>query len=106
MKQIEAKILNQAYTLVCPPEGEERLRAAVQRVDATMTRIRNAGKVLARDRIAVLAAVNLAFEDGPHQAAAATAPGGDAHDAQADAAKLHQLMARLDETLSRDDRLF
>lgn len=105
MNQIEAKILNQAYTLVCPPEGEERLRAAVQRVDATMMRIRNAGKVLARDRIAVLAAVNLAFEDGPPREASAPAPTGT-DDTQAQSAKLHQLIARLDEALSRDDRLF
>jgi hypothetical protein len=35
---------------------------AVNRVDMAMCRIRDAGKIKARDRIAVLAALNLAFE--------------------------------------------
>ena len=35
---------------------------AVERVDSAMTRIRDAGKVRARERIAVLAALNIAFD--------------------------------------------
>jgi cell division protein ZapA len=35
---------------------------AVERVDTAMCKIRDAGKVRARDRIAVLAALNLAFD--------------------------------------------
>ena len=38
------------------------LLQAVSRVDAAMCKIRDAGKVKARDRIAVLASLNLAFE--------------------------------------------
>lgn len=62
MKQIDVQIMGQGYLLTCPTEGEERLLRAVERVDAAMCRIRDAGKVKARDRIAVLASLNLAFE--------------------------------------------
>ena len=51
-----------AYLLGVPEHGEARLHAAVKKVDDAMCRIRDAGKLKARDRIAVLAALNLAFE--------------------------------------------
>lgn len=75
MKQIEVRILQQSYLLVCPEGHEPRLMAAVERVDAAMTRIRDAGKVRARERIAVLAAVNMAFELGDREAAEQAAAG-------------------------------
>src|SRR6218665_987207 len=62
MSQIEARILQQDYVLTCPEGQEDMLLAAVQRVDADMERIRNTGKVRARERVGGLAAVNLAFE--------------------------------------------
>jgi cell division protein ZapA len=54
--------MGQSYLLGCPEGGEQRLLEAVERVDTAMCKIRDAGKVKARDRIAVLAALNLAFE--------------------------------------------
>ena len=62
MKQLEVQILGQGYLLGCPEGGESRLLEAVERVDTAMCRIRDAGKIRARDRIAVLAALNLANE--------------------------------------------
>src|SRR4029079_13047359 len=62
MKQVEVQIMGQSYLLGCPEGGEQRLLEAVEKVDTAMCRIRDAGKVKARDRIAVLAALNLAFE--------------------------------------------
>ena len=61
-KQLEVQIMGQSYLLACPPGGESSLLDAVERVDTAMCRIRDAGKVKARDRIAVLASLNLAFE--------------------------------------------
>ncbi|MBA2673454.1 cell division protein ZapA [Ramlibacter sp.] len=62
MKQLEVQIMGQSYLLGCPEGGEQRLLEAVEKVDTAMCRIRDAGKVKARDRIAVLAALNLAFD--------------------------------------------
>lgn len=61
MKQLEVSILGQVYVLACPEGGEALLAAAVAAVDKEMTAIRDAGKVKARERIAVLAALNLAY---------------------------------------------
>lgn len=62
MKQIEVQIMGNAYILACPEGGESRLLEAVERVDTAMCTIRDTGKIRARDRIAVLAALNLAFD--------------------------------------------
>ena len=50
MKQVEVQIMGQGYVLGCPEGGEERLQQAVQSVDQAMSRIRDAGKIKARDR--------------------------------------------------------
>ncbi len=62
MKQLEVTILGQSYILGCPDGGEALLGAAVASVDREMSGIRDAGKVKARERIAVLAALNLAYQ--------------------------------------------
>lgn len=64
MNQVEVKILQQSYLLACKEGQEARLTDAVSLVDGAMTRIHDAGKVRARERIAVLAALNLAYELG------------------------------------------
>jgi cell division protein ZapA len=108
MKQLEVQIMGQSYLLGCPDGGDARLLDAVERVDTAMCKIRDAGKVRARDRIAVLAALNLAFDvpDAVAQIAPAT-PAGSAHAESNGAvtAKLSALLARLDLALNRDDQL-
>ena len=61
MKQMEVTILGQSYILGCPDGGEMALLDAVGQVDREMSAIRDGGKVKARERIAVLAALNLAY---------------------------------------------
>lgn len=111
MKQIEVQIMGQSYLLGCPDGGEAQLRDAVDRVDAAMCKIRDAGKVKARDRIAVLASLNLAFDLAAQQTAAAAAaasapaaaaPVGETGEADAKAA---QLIQKLDQALAGDDHL-
>jgi cell division protein ZapA len=58
---MEVTILGQSYILGCPEGGETSLLEAVGNVDREMSAIRDAGKVKARERIAVLAALNLAY---------------------------------------------
>ena len=100
MKQLEVQIMGQSYLLGCPPDGDARLLDAVNRVDLAMCKIRDGGKIKARDRIAVLAALNLAF-DVPEPAAAAYAP--PSHSAES--AQLTALLDRLDNALGRDGQL-
>jgi cell division protein ZapA len=97
MKQIEVQIMGQGYLLGCPEGGEDRLHMAVQKVDEAMCKIRDAGKTKARDRIAVLAALNLAFDltDKPIFSGS--------KEVQTD--QLDSLLQRLDDTLREDGQL-
>lgn len=102
MKQMEVTIMGQSYLLGCPEGGEAALTAAVAQVDREMSAIRDAGKVKARERIAVLAALNLAYQlsEAPReQSRAAPAP------AQASTPELDALVKRLDEALEHDGQL-
>jgi cell division protein ZapA len=119
MKQLEVQIMGQSYLLGCPEGGEQRLLDAVAKVDNAMCRIRDAGKVKARERIAVLAALNLAYRlaEAPRAAAAPAAPAetGDAalqvEHAEASAARraaaaqVEVLISRLDTALNDDGQL-
>ncbi|WP_445288415.1 cell division protein ZapA [Variovorax atrisoli] len=106
MKQIEVQIMGQSYLLGCPDGGEAQLREAVERVDAAMCKIRDAGKVKARDRIAVLASLNLAFDLAAQQAVAGApaAPAAPADTTDTDP-KAAQLIQRLDQALAGDGHL-
>ncbi len=109
MKQIEVTILGQSYRLGCPDGGEDALLAAVDAVDREMSAIRDAGKVKARERMAVLAALNLAYQLA-ERAAPTPAPapaGGDADVASssAPASDLQALITRIDAALGDDGRL-
>jgi cell division protein ZapA len=107
MKQMEVTILGQSYILACPEGGESSLLAAVAQVDSEMSAIRDAGKVKARERIAVLAALNLAYQvaDRPSPPRSAkAAPAAAAHGA-ADDVQIDTLIARIDEAMGSDGRL-
>jgi cell division protein ZapA len=103
VKQLEVTILGQSYILGCPDGGEALLQAAVASVDREMSAIRDAGKVKARERIAVLAALNLAYQlaERPQRASAA-APAGTSSGASAD---LDALIRRVDVALGDDGQL-
>lgn len=111
MKQLEVSILGQVYMLGCPEGGEALLAAAVASVDKEMTTIRDSGKVKARERIAVLAALNLAYqlaERGPvagppsNAVAAGRAAQANGHDSSVD---IEALLRRVDAALGDDGQL-
>ena len=109
MKQIEVTILGQAYRLGCPEGGETLLRAAVASVDKEMLAVRDAGKIKARERIAVLAALNLGYqlaERGPASAAAVPATSNaKAELAGATEVDIDALLVRVDDALAEDGHL-
>lgn len=113
MKQIEVSIMGQSYRLGCPDGGEERLREAVSQVDREMCAIRDSGKLKARERIAVLAALNLAYILAERPAAPAPKAATQA-EAPSDASPLgplpspeyvDQLVSRIDQVLGQDGHL-
>ncbi len=92
-RQVEVQIMGQSYLLALPEGAEQRLLDAVAQVDQAMVRIRNGGKLKARDRIAVLAALNIAF-DG-----AAPQPSGALEADRSQSQRVATLVQRLDRAL-------
>ncbi len=100
MKQMEVTILGQSYILGCPEGGETSLLEAVGNVDREMSAIRDAGKVKARERIAVLAALNLAYALAERPLPRPADPAGAGNNIDLDA-----LIRRLDQALGADGQL-
>jgi cell division protein ZapA len=103
MKQLEVTIMGQSYILGCPEGGETSLLEAVGNVDREMCAIRDSGKIKARERIAVLAALNLAYALAERPAAASPKKSA-AVDADHDV-DIAALIRRIDDTLSADGQL-
>ena len=95
---MEVTIMGQSYILGCPEGGETSLLEAVSNVDREMSTIRDSGRVKARERIAVLAALNLAFALAERPAARPPSVGGSEVDIDA-------LIQRLDQALGADGQL-
>ena len=72
MERVDVSILGRDYSLACPPHEKDALLAAVRQVDQRMLAIKGSGKVVSNERIAVMAAIQIANElltlrapDGP-----------------------------------------
>jgi cell division protein ZapA len=106
MKQREVTILGQSYILGCPDGGEALLSAAVASVDREMSAIRDAGKVKARERIAVLAALNLAYQLADRPQRVSTAPPAPREgEGKGEGTDLEALIRRVDAALGNDGQL-
>ncbi|QLQ31981.1 MAG: cell division protein ZapA [Candidatus Thiothrix singaporensis] len=62
IQPVNVRIMDKDYMVACPIGEQEALLATAKRVDKEMRRIRDSGKVLGTDRIAVMVALNLAHE--------------------------------------------
>jgi len=72
MERVDISILGRDYSLSCPPEEKQALTAAAQHISQLAGRIQGSGKVSGNERIAVMAAIQVAIEllsvkapDGP-----------------------------------------
>ena len=61
-KTVEVSLLGRSYRVACDDHEREALMQAVAYLDAKMNEIRKAGKVMGAERIAVMAALNVAHE--------------------------------------------
>ena len=59
---VTVKILDKEYQVACPPEEVDALTTSARYLDDQMRTIRESGKVFGLDRIAVMAALNIANE--------------------------------------------
>ena len=62
MEHVTLSIMGREYRLACAPEEKAALLQCAQYVDGKMLAIKDAGKVMGADRIAVMAALQIAHE--------------------------------------------
>ncbi|MCB1676107.1 MAG: cell division protein ZapA [Halioglobus sp.] len=59
---VTVKILDKEYQVACPQEQEAELIVSARYLDKQMRGIRQSGKVIGTERIAVMAALNISYE--------------------------------------------
>jgi cell division protein ZapA len=59
---VSIRLLDREYTVGCAPDERDALLASARLLDAKMREIRGSNRMVGLDRVAVLAALNLAHE--------------------------------------------
>jgi len=62
MVTVTIRLLDKEYRIGCPSHERDALLAAAQYVNGKMREIRDRGRVLGTERVAILAALNIAHE--------------------------------------------
>ncbi len=97
-KSIEVSILGRSYRVACEDGERDALMKAVDYLDGKMSEIRRSGKVNGADRIAVMAALNIA-----HELLSIRVGGFDIGEAKR---RIAAIEARLDAALAQQEKLF
>jgi cell division protein ZapA len=98
-KTIDVSIMGRAYKVACTDEERDDLLAAVALLDRKMSEIKAAGKVASAERIAVMAALNIAH-DFLHSKSTASGV-----DLEALRRRMRSMQATLDEALAPQEKL-
>jgi cell division protein ZapA len=97
-KALDVTILGRSYKVTCADDEREALLSAVQYVDHKMNEIRASGKVGSTERIAVMAALNIA-----HELLTARNPNG--FDMDSVRRRVATMQATLDQALAPQEKL-
>jgi cell division protein ZapA len=93
-RTVIVKILEKEYQVACPPGQEAGLLDAARQLDKQMRAVRDAGKVIGLERIAVMVALNTTYELMKQEPAVAETP-------QSDLDQMKRLGERIDDALQR-----
>jgi cell division protein ZapA len=113
--QLDVHILGRDYKVACKEHERADLLAAVEFLDGRMREIRDAGKNLGVDRIAVMAALNIAndlLRERKAPPASASVPAPSAADAPVDVdaaaarRRIQSMQAAIDQALAGQEKLF
>jgi cell division protein ZapA len=99
VKALDVSIMGREFRVACPEEEQKELLASVDYLDKKMRDIRDAGKVIGIERIAIMAALNIAHE------LLTTRVGGGA-DVSTIKNRISAMQAQLDKALSEQNELF
>jgi cell division protein ZapA len=98
-RALDVSIMGRNYRVTCADEEREALLAAVAYVDKKMTEIKAASKVAGTERIAVMAALNIANE-------LLSIKIGSGFDIAELKRRMNSVQSKLDQALSQQDSLF
>jgi cell division protein ZapA len=62
LSRVSVRLLDREYQVACPPEERSALLDSAEYLDSKMREVRESGSVIGLDRIAVIAALNIANE--------------------------------------------
>jgi cell division protein ZapA len=102
-KTVDVSIMGRTYKVACPDEERDDLLAAVALLDRKMIEIKTAGKVASAERIAVMAALNMAHELLESRGASASTSGGV--DLQSMRRRMESMQAVLEAALAPQEKL-
>jgi cell division protein ZapA len=108
---LDITLLGKEYRVACPPEEEKALRQAVDYVDGKMREIAEKTHSTAAERIAVMAALNIAHEflslqnRPPEEASAPEQNHVEGLDIGAVKRRIEHMEAELDAVLAPQDKL-
>ena len=98
-KGIDINILGREFRVACPEDEQDTLQSAATYLDKKMREIRDQGKVIGVERIAVMAALNMAYE-----LLSTRVDGG--FDIAEIKRRMNVMEALMDETLAEQNQLF
>ncbi|GAB5604464.1 cell division protein ZapA [Sideroxyarcus sp. TK5] len=96
---LDVNILDREFRVACPDDERGELLDAVKYLDGKMREIRDAGKIASVERIAIMAALNIAHE-------LLTTRVGGGFDLAELKRRMQGMQATIDEALVDHDRLF
>ncbi len=103
-KTVEVTIMGRGYKVACSDDERDDLMAAVALLDRKMSEIKTAGKVASTERIAVMAALNMANELLQVKNSSPGAPASSV-DLESMRGRMQSMQAALDEALAPQERL-
>jgi cell division protein ZapA len=98
-KTVEVSLLGRTYRVACTDAERDSLMQAVAYLDAKMNEIRKAGKVMGAERIAVMAALNVAHE-------LLTVKLGTGFDMGQAKRRISALESQIDAAIAKQEKLF
>jgi cell division protein ZapA len=98
-KSIDINIMGREFRVACPEEERAALMDAVRYLDTKMREIRDAGKVIGIERIAIMVALNIVHEH-------LTAGASKGFDSDQVKRRIQAMTASIDEAMSKQDELF
>ena len=90
------RILDKEYIVACRAEERDALRDSARMLDQKMREIRDGGKIIGTERIAVMAALNIAYE-------LLVEKGGEHRQNEVVNARLRAIQERIEAVLDQDD---